>query len=277
MFKSKRYDDETLKHLQKVQLMMLKYFIKICEENNLTYFIYGGSLLGTIRHEGFIPWDDDIDVIMFREEFEKLNKILEKNIDDKYKFINVLNEETYFYTFGRLSLKNTVFDEWWADQVDYTQNIFIDVFILDNIPENKIKRFTHKWNSFLLNQFTMYAYIKYDNTSKLKKIIQQIAYYLIKILPITPYSIKRKCVETFSKYQNQECDEVCDFPAICQMPVYYKRDWLPPKKAKFEDIRVNIPNNPDKILTRTYGDYMKLPPKESRFRPAPDKIDFGEY
>lgn len=152
MFKSKRYDDRTLKHLQNVQIMILKYFIKICEENNLTYFIYGGSLLGTIRHGGFIPWDDDIDVIMFREDFEKLNKIFEKNIDCKYRFINVLNEETYHYTFGRLMLKNTLFEEWWASQVDYTHNIFIDVFILDNIPKNKLKRFIHKWSSFLLNQ-----------------------------------------------------------------------------------------------------------------------------
>lgn len=277
MFKSKRYDDKTLKHLQKVQIMILKYFIKICEENNLLYFIYGGSLLGTIRHEGFIPWDDDIDVIMFREDFEKLNKIFEKNIDDKYRFINVLNEETYHYTFGRLMLKNTLFEEWWASQVDYTHNIFIDVFILDNIPKNKFKRFIHRWSSFLLNQLTMYAFIKFDNNSKLKKIIQQLTHYLIKILPMSPYSIKRKCVETFTKYENQDCDEVCDFPAICQMPIYYKTDWLPLKKAKFEDLEVNIPNDYDKILTRTYGDYMKLPPKESRYRPAPEKIEFGEY
>lgn len=277
MFKSKRYDDETLKHLQKVQLMMLKYLIKVCEENNLTYFIYGGSLLGTIRHHGFIPWDDDIDVIMFREDFEKLNKIFEQDIDKKYSFINVLNEETFPYTFGRLLLKNTVFNEWWYDQVDFTQNIFIDIFILDNIPNNKFKRFIQKWKSFILNQSTMYALIKFDNTSKSKKILQQIVYYLIKILHISPYSIKKKCVKSFSKYEHEDCEEVCDFPAVCQMPVYRKTDFLPPKKAKFEDIEVNIPNNYDSILTRIYGDYMKLPPEESRFRPAPEKIDFGEY
>ena len=74
-----------------------------------------------------------------------------------------------------------------------------------------------------------------------------------------------------------KCSHVCDFPAMCQMPIYDKKDWLPIKKAKFESIDVNIPNNPDKILSRIYGDYMKLPPKESRFRPSPEKIDFGKY
>lgn len=277
MFKSKRYDEETLKHLQKVQIMILKDFIKICEENNLTYFVYGGTLLGTIRHQGFIPWDDDIDVIMFRDEFEKLNKILETEINEKYHFVNVLNEETYHFTWGRLFLKNTILKEWWWEQVDYTPNIFIDVFILDNIPDNKIKRFIHMKSSFILNQLTMYAFIKFDNDSKFKKIIQQTIHYLLKILPISSYSIKKKCVNTYKKYQFEDCEQVCDFPAICQMPIYDKKDWLPLKTAKYEDIYVNIPNNPDKILTRIYGDYMKLPPKESRFRPAPEEIDFGEY
>ena len=277
MFKSKMYDDNTLKHLQKVQTIILKYLIQVCEENDLTYFIYGGSLLGTIRHQGFIPWDDDIDVIMFREDFEKLNKIFEKDIDEKYSFINVLNEETFPYTFGRLMLKNTVFNEWWYDQVDFTQNIFIDIFILDNIPNNKFKRFIHKWKSFILNQATMYSLLKFDNTSSFKKIMQQIVYYLIKIMHISPYSIKKRCVKSFSKYQNEDCEEVCDFPAVCQMPIYDKADWLPPQKAQFGDIEVNIPKNYDKILKRIYGDYMKLPPKEARFRPAPEKIDFGKY
>ena len=277
MFKSKQYDDETLKHLQEVQLEMFKYLIQICDENNIQYFIYGGSLLGTIRHQGFIPWDDDIDIIMFREEFEKLNKIFEKDIDEKYRFINVLNEETYHYTWGRLLLKGTVFKEWWGDQVDYTPNIFVDIFCLDNIPNNKFKRFIHKWKSFTLNQLTMYAFIKFDNESKLKEIFQQSIYYILKIIPVSPYSIKKKCVESFTKYQYDDCDEICDFPAICQMPVYYKTDWLPAKKGTFEGIEVPIPNNYDKVLTRTYGNYMELPPEDKRFRPAPEEIDFGKY
>lgn len=277
MFKSKRYDDETLKHLQKVQLIILKDFIKICEDNDLTYSIYGGSLLGTIRHKGFIPWDDDIDVIMFRKDFDRLNEILEKNLDEKYKFINILNEDTYHYTWARLTLKNTIFAEWWADQVDYTPNIFLDIFILDNVPNNKIKRKIHLFRGFILNQLTMYAYIKFDNESGLKKIFQQTLHYLLKIMPISASTIKKRCVKIYSKYKDEECDAVCDFPAVCQLPVYEKKDFLPLKKSEFENIKVNIPNNPDKILTRIYGNYMELPPEDKRFRPAPEKIDFGKY
>lgn len=277
MIKSKRYDNETLKHLQQIDIKILKYFIEICEEHNLTYFLYGGSLIGAVRHQGFIPWDDDIDVIMFREDFEKLNEILEKDIDDNYKFFNVLNEDTYHYMWGKIGLKNTLFKEWWADQVDYTPNIFIDIFILDNIPDNKFKRFTHKWKCFILNLCASHSIIKYENESKLKEIIQKTIYYILKILPISPSTIKKKCVKAFTQYQHEDCKEVCDLPSPCFMPVSFRTDWLPVKKAKFEDMEVNIPNNYDKILKREYNDYMELPPEESRFRPAPEEIDFGQY
>ena len=277
MLKSKRYDDETLKHLQQVEMKILKYFIEICEKHNLTYFMYAGSLLGVIRHNGFIPWDDDIDVIMFREDFEKLNKILEKNIDEKYRFFNVLNEETYHYTWGRLTLKNTLFKEWWGDQVDYTPNIFIDIFILDNVPSNKFKKFIHKWKSFTLNQLVIYSILKFENESKIKELIQKTIYYILKIIPVSPSTIKKKCVKSFSKYQYEDCEEVCDFPSENQMQRSFRTDWLPLKRGKFEDIEVNIPNNYDKILRMDFNEYMELPPEESRFNPAPEKIDFGEY
>ena len=277
MIKTKRYDDKTLKHLQQVELKILKYFIEVCEENNLTYFMYAGSLLGVVRHQGFIPWDDDIDVIMFREDFEKLNKIFENNIDEKYKFFNVLNEETYHYTWGRLTLKDTLFREWWEEQVDYTPNIFIDIFILDNVPSNKFKKFIHKWKSFTLNQLVMYSILKYENTSKLKQIIQDTIYYILKIIPVSTMTFKKKCVKSFAKYQFEECEEVCDFPSENMMQMSFKKDWLPLKKGQFEDIEVCIPNNYDKILRMDFNEYMELPPEESRFNPAPEEIDFGDY
>ena len=198
-------------------------------------------------------------------------------MDEKYRFFNVLNEETYHYTWGRLTLKNTLFKEWWGDQVDYTPNIFIDIFILDNVPRNKFKKFFHKWTSFSLNMLTSYAIIKYKNDSKLKEIIQHTIYYILKVLPISSTTIKKKCVDSFSKYQHEDCDEVCDFPSENMMQMSFKTDWIPLKRAKFEDIEVNIPNNYDKILRMDFNEYMELPPEESRFNPAPEEIDFGEY
>ena len=277
MHKSKRYDNETLKHLQKVQKMMLKDFIKICEDNDILYFAIGGTLLGTIRHGGFIPWDDDIDLLMFRKDFEKLNKIMGENPNEKYSLFNVLNEETYHYTWARFNLKNTEIREWWADQVDYKPNIFMDIFIMDNIPDNKIKRFIHRWRSFTLNQLVQYSLIKFENESRAKEIIQHLAYYILKIIPISPMTIKKRCVKIYMKYEDIECKEVCDFPSLMNMPIYNPKDFLPVKKLKFDDIEINVPKDYDKILTKLYGNYMELPPEDKRFRPAPEKLDFGNY
>ena len=83
--KFNEYDPETLKHLQDVYLMMLKDFIKVCDENQIEYFLDGGSALGAVRHQGFIPWDDDIDIILFRDEYNRLIEILEKLPQDKYE------------------------------------------------------------------------------------------------------------------------------------------------------------------------------------------------
>ena len=85
------YDLETLNKLQNMELMILKDFIKICAENNLIYYMYGGQLIGVIRHEGFIPWDDDIDVIMFREDYEKFKEIFLSSHSEKYE---LLSDET---------------------------------------------------------------------------------------------------------------------------------------------------------------------------------------
>ena len=103
------YDKKTLKHLQNLELMILKDFVKICDENNLNYYIYGGSLLGAVRHEGFIPWDDDLDIIMIRKDYNKLINILPKEIS-KYPYFKencgltrLINmDENYFKDFNSI-------------------------------------------------------------------------------------------------------------------------------------------------------------------------------
>ena len=105
------YDDKTLKHLQSLELMILKDFIKFCEKNNLTYYIYAGSMLGAIRHNGFIPWDDDLDVVMFRDDYERFKKVFLASPNEKYKLLSSETEDDYFHTLSKLMLKDTLFEE----------------------------------------------------------------------------------------------------------------------------------------------------------------------
>ena len=102
----KKYNDNDLKHLQNVELMILKDVIDFCDKHNINYYMYAGSALGAIRHKGFIPWDDDIDIILFRKDFEKFLSLASK-LDSKYGLLS-FNQENYPYPFLKVFLKGTV-------------------------------------------------------------------------------------------------------------------------------------------------------------------------
>ena len=273
--KYKEYDDETLKKLQNLELMVLKDFIKICDENDIKYYIYGGSLLGAIRHKGFIPWDDDVDVIMFNEDYEKFKKIFLANHDEKYEFLNYEASEDYFFSFSKIMLKGTKFEEWWSDQVDFTVGINIDIFILYDVPDNNLKRFIHTKICRFLERVLTLSSIKLENYPFFVQTISNTTHSILNLLNITPHKIFKHHFKLLNKYDNTK--RVCDICALNHPQIYLKNDYGDGIKVEFEDIQVNIPINYSKILEQIYGDYMELPPKEKRYNHFPHNLDFGPY
>lgn len=134
--KFNEYDPETLKHLQDVYLMMLKDFIKVCDENQIEYYLDGGSALGAVRHQGFIPWDDDIDIILFRDEYNRLIEILEKLPQDKYELLSSKNKKCYCRLHSQWNLKGIKTEAYYDMNTDFTLGICLDIFVLDNIPND---------------------------------------------------------------------------------------------------------------------------------------------
>lgn len=273
------YDDKTLKHLQSLELMILKDFIKICEEHNLTYYIYAGSLLGAIRHKGFIPWDDDLDVVMFREDYEKFKKIFLASQNEKYELLTNETSDDYFHLLSKLMIKNTLFEEKWVDQVDFHIGINMDIFVLDDLANNKFKRFYQLKKSFLYNKLLIMSKIKLGDLPLLTKIITHSGYYILNLFKIKPSTINKRCLDFLKKYRDENCDCVFDISATAdEYPlIYNKKDFNQIIKIPFEDIEVNAPINYDNILKGLYGDYMKLPPKEERYNHITERLDFGKY
>ena len=105
------YNQETLRKLQKTELEILKDFIKICKKYNLTYFATGGTAIGALRHQGFIPWDDDIDVCMLRKDYERFMEVAPKEMGDRYVFMDTHTEKKYPLMFGKMIKKGTSFIE----------------------------------------------------------------------------------------------------------------------------------------------------------------------
>lgn len=272
----KEYDEKTLKHLQKVELEMLKDFIDICNEHELYYAIHTGTALGAVRHGGFIPWDDEIDVIMPREDYENFLKLF-KNGNEKYYLCNWhtdLNVDDKYYTPKTLfCLKNTDISYPYANW-----GIYIDITVLDNIPHEKNKRrvFIKKIH-YLYYLNWMMGFIKSDiYPSKRKETIGHCIRFLCNLLHFNPSNLISKIFTKSIKKYYKKTNCILDMSLIYEKPMHKKYfDEL--IKIKFEDINVNIPKEYDYILKSFYGDYMKLPPKEERRTHCWGSVDFGKY
>ena len=273
------YDDETLKHLQSLQLMILKEVIRVCEENDLTYYMYAGSLLGTIRHNGFIPWDDDLDVIMFRDDFEKFKEIYISNPNDKFKLLTNETEEDYFHLLAKLMLKDTLFEEDWVSQVNFNIGVNIDIFVLDDLSNDNFKRNYQLKKAFFYNKLLIMSKIRLDDLPFLTKMITHAGYHILNLFGIRPRWITKRCMNFLKKFRSEDAEFVFDISATAEEypQIFNKKEFGEVKRAKFEDIEVNIPGNYDDILKSLYGEYMQLPPKEDRYNHITENFDFGPY
>ncbi len=279
--KYKNYDTDTLKHLQSVLLDMFKDFIRICDENNIQYFVHAGTNIGAVRHGGFIPWDDEIDVALLREDYEKLLKILDTE-NEKYYISNWKTRfevDGDFYTPKTVfCLKNTKLKQHENDCSVYDMGIYIDINVLDEIPANKVKRFLFikiiYFSNFLINLTNSIQCDLY--TSKINEWMGHRIKFLFNIFNVPNFAL-RIFTRIIKKYQGKsEC--ICSTgEGVYIERNFHKSCFKEAVPVKFEDIYVNMPSGYDEILKIFYGNYMELPPVSERYNHTWNIIDFGEY
>ena len=270
-------DEETLNHIKEIEYMILKDFIEICDNNDIEYYLIYGTQIGAIRHHGFIPWDDDIDVILFRKDYEKFLKVMEENPSDKYTIFDSRYDDEYFFQFGRMSLNGTYWAEYWDKQVSFKLGIHIDLFILDNLPDNNLKRKLHIQRCYYLARLYSISVLRFDNYSKVLNVILNLTHSLFNVLRLSPKYFQKKLYKLFTKYENSSSGKYVTDLTLMEKVTFKREDYKPPKKAQFEDIVANIPNDDYNTLTPIYGDYMQLPPEEDRVAHILNEIDFGPY
>jgi len=261
---------DTLRKLQLTELCILKKFIKICEENGLRYYLCGGTLLGAIRHKGFIPWDDDIDIAMPREDYIRFNEVYKEKYhetDDKFFIDQTEAEYTPFVQIFDRSIK--VIDKFAINQGN--RYAWIDIFPIDGFPGNIFLGNLHAANFLLkkvLFRFTTFE-DKVDQKRKrpfYKKIILEICNKL-KIYkffndPKKHFSSVNKVLLKYSMYKTSRC---CTLWGAYELKELFSTDWFGlGVPVKFEDITANAPCNYDLYLRQLYGNYMELPPEDKR-------------
>ena len=282
MQKLKEYDPDDLKRVQDLELKILKEVISICEKHGLKYYAYGGTALGAIRHNGFIPWDDDIDIAMFRDDYEELLKIMETELGEEYYVLTMLKQKDFYMPISQVCLKGTRFENSYELPTSHVKGICIDIFPIDNLPKSFNKQKIQHYMVQIIRHLLINSLYNINTPNKIMSFIHSVIHHILKTIP-GPKFLKKRYLNRLTKYNEIETNyctvffSQVDFLKFGKYGFFDKRDFEPSIKVKFEDIEINIQKEYDKILTMYYGDYMTLPPKEKRYNIGPDLIDFGKY
>ncbi len=256
-----RIDEEKLK---KLQLEMLDYFVEACKKYQLRYFLVGGTCLGAVRHKGFIPWDDDIDVAMPREDYEQFLSLAQEELTSKNVFVQTHETDpNYLHDFAKLRMNGTTFREKTSRKIKMHHGVYIDVFPIDGYPEKASaqKRIERKKRAY---KFCLSRHYVVDK--KFGRLRKLAAYTLWIALGCKS---DRKLLESLEKTYQKAPYETASTVA-CFGGAWGKLEYCP--KAHygagaigiFEGREVLIPELYDEYLTHKYGDYMQLPPPEKR-------------
>lgn len=263
-----------LRKLQKVEIETLDEIVRLCDKHNLEYFLIGGTCLGAIRHQGFIPWDDDIDVGMPREDYEKFIDIAIKELDDKYFIQCPKTDPKHYLGFVKIRKNNTTF----ANLEDHIKTeshlgFFVDIFPMDYT--NNINSITLRFNVTLTKNLIETMLYK-----KGYKKFKELRHPILSALGL-PFSILQlqKIINFLMQKQNKKEHKYAGFYSGIY---FYKKDMLPIDKVfpvsyvTFEGKTYKTFNDPKWYLENLYGDYMTLPKENERRTHNPKQLLFDK-
>ena len=254
-------NDNQIMKLKKCEINILKSFIFACESLNLKYYAVGGTLLGAVRHKGFIPWDDDIDIGMMRMDYEIFKKNANKYLSNSIFMQCYETDPDFPFSFIKLRAKDTLFVEKPTKDFNINKGVFIDIFPLDSYPENIIKR---KYVNLIHGIFS--KRINYELNLTNKNGLRNILKNKIILLLFSDYRMAvYKRDKFYKKLSNKTSKYVRNYSgAWGEREVVLYNYFGEGLKLQFEDIKIMAPIDYDSYLKCIYGDYMVLPPKEKR-------------
>lgn len=254
--------EELLPQVKQTELEILCIIDKFCKEHDIKYSLAYGTLIGAIRHKGFIPWDDDIDLWMPREDYEKFINLWLANPVDGYVIQNTDLEPTFTQNFTKIRKDNTAFIQGEEEKnATYHKGVFVDIFPLDRVANGGLKIKLQKIYAVL----TMLFYRKFAPPTETgaKKIISK---FFLAIIPKSKYENARKYFE--KRYLSLCGNETCPFMSNATfdcLSKYFDADMLDSfTSLPFEGKEFMSVTKWDHALTKQYGDYMQLPPEEDR-------------
>ncbi|MGI5897463.1 MAG: LicD family protein [Oscillospiraceae bacterium] len=278
----KQYPEDVLRNLQLVETDLLKEFVRICDKHDLDYFLTGGTAIGAIRHKGFIPWDDDIDVGLLRDDYEKFLEVAPSEIKEPYEVVNARTNPHFPACNSNLSKKDSLHIPEEFKNCKYQYAIGIGIFPYDNVPEDaalrkKQIRKAWFWSKLRFLRATPSPHLPIKGIgAAVAKAACAVIHYAMVVCRISNRWLYRQYEKAAMKYHNQTnlyTDMSDTKPEIWRVT---KEDIFPVQYAEFEQIKVKIMNHNHEMLTNGFGDYMQLPPVEDRKNHYPSTLEFGK-
>lgn len=263
---------QVLRRLQLTELEILRVIDRFCSENQIRYSLYDGTLLGAVRHKGFIPWDDDLDICMMRDEYDRFLKAWNRCPPEGYLLQNKDNTPAFSQSFSKIRKKHTTFLQSDWEKGRFHTGIFVDIFPIDRLPEKGSARKTYQAACMIYHLF-MREFVP----EKASRGVRAGAYLLLNMVPkkLRPW-VRGRALRYLTKFDRNE-----DCPTVGMETVEWARKPMPPDlhreyvRLPFEDGQFLCFSNWDGLLKAHFGDYMTPPPESERvWTHHPLLIDF---
>lgn len=249
-----------------VQQMLLELMVKVdkfLEEQNIPYYLLGGSALGAVRHEGFIPWDDDIDIGMLRADYERFLSVAEQ-FDQEYEVVNLWNSRNSDFCLTRIYIPNTFVDIPEIRETKLDKRLYFDVFPLDNVPDDKTELAQYEKEIVKSKKTIARIDLRNNGNSFATLLMKRLVSCCLK-----PFrgQILRRTDALMTRYAEQETKCVCSLSSQYSFAkqVMPREVYGTPKRHTFADHEFTVPEQTDRYLTILFGaDYMEIPPVHKR-------------
>ena len=276
----KKYNDSDLNKLKKDMIFVIESLDALCKKYDINYFAIGGTMLGAVRHNGFIPWDDDVDLGMLLEDYEKFLAIPSDEFKDFGLYAPEKNPGGYFSMVTKYYYKDSRFTIKLAKEsgID-NMGIFVEIFPFFDLPENnskidlmyrRMELYKAMYSTLVVNKVVVY-----DKGVKavIKKVVKKLLLAMLHIFRWTPEKVARCYTDTARRYTDKDAKYVASFSDVFN--IQQKKIFKALDRVAFEDITMPIPKDYDLYLKRIYGDdYMTPPPEDKRWNQAAEYIRY---
>ena len=271
--------NELLRKLQLTQLITFLEIKRICDKHDIRYTPIGGTLIGVVRHNGFIPWDDDIDLGMLREDFDKFLSVAETELSSDFFLQTNDTDAGYQHPIARICLNDTKMIEHCDVGVDMHHGIYTDIFPYDASPDSTVKMLWHKYMLKWLKLSNVDRHLHRNPRTLKGKILYP--FFRLSTLPLSDKMVEELLYKQIKKYNNSNAT----FVVRSGSQYAYEKVRVPRKLMEefvtmdFEGFTMSVMKGYHEHLTENYGDYMALPPEEKRNKAKTSiaELDLGKY